>query len=255
MVAERSFHAPLGRIHVALQHDLGVRRHAMIHRLAPHHVNGLAAQKAREHHLVYAGWQRRGRRIDRRRRRAEHHRHLQPLLLALGVPVVLGAALVQVPVHTERLIVEDLEPIHADVALAGVRIVREHQRQGDVAAAIVGPALQDRQLRELEVLTTVHLLARRGGDQPRSGRGNAAELVQRLELAAEALGWPGERQGQQVLDLRAQVFPAVNAQGPRRPPIGAEGIHHDRHGATLHVAEQQGRAVQLAHPVGDLGDL
>ena len=188
VVAERTFHPPLGRINVALQHDLGVGRHVMVHRLAAHHVHGLAAQKAGEHHLVYARWQWRRRRINRRRRGAEYHRHLQPLLLALGVPVVLGAAFVQVPMHPERLIVENLEAIHADVALAGVGIVREHQRQGDVAAAVIGPALQDGQLRELEVLTAIHFLARRGGDEPRPGSGNAAELVQCLELATEVLG-------------------------------------------------------------------
>jgi hypothetical protein len=59
--------------------------------------------------------------------------------------LVLGAALVRLPVHAEGSIVEHLQTVHADVAGAGEGIAREHGGQRDVASAVAGPALQDRQ--------------------------------------------------------------------------------------------------------------
>src|SRR5207253_529929 len=66
--------------------------------------------------------------------------------------LVLGAALVGLPVHAEGPIVEDLEPVHPDVARAGARVPGEHARQRDVAAAVLGPAAEHRHVGALNAL-------------------------------------------------------------------------------------------------------
>jgi len=71
----------------------------------------VAAQPSREDDLVDAGRQRRGGRVDHRRIAAERDRDghaVGRFTLRLGDPMVLGAALVGLPVHAERAIVEYL---------------------------------------------------------------------------------------------------------------------------------------------------
>ena len=48
--------------------------------------------------------------------------------------------------HAGGLPVEDLHAVHAAIAFAGGRVIREDQREGDEAPAIVGPAVQNRKL-------------------------------------------------------------------------------------------------------------
>ena len=65
---------------------------------------------------------------------------------------MLGGDLLPLPVHAGGLAVVDLHAIHADVALAGARVARVHAGQRDEAAAVVRPALENREKIEIEVV-------------------------------------------------------------------------------------------------------
>jgi hypothetical protein len=69
-----------------------------------------------------------------------------------GFAIVLGGDLLALPVHAGGLAVVDLHAVHADVALAGARVAGDDAGQGDEAAAVVGPALEDGELVEVEVV-------------------------------------------------------------------------------------------------------
>ena len=60
--------------------------------------------------------------------------------------VMLGALLVRLPVHAGGAFVVNLNAVHATIALAGFRVLREDHRERDVAAAVFGPALEDREI-------------------------------------------------------------------------------------------------------------
>ena len=154
VVAERPLLPALARGHPALQHDLGLRRHLEVARHAARELDAPAAEPAGEDDLVHAGRERRGGRVDQRRIGAERDRHGHPRAGARRLErhaLVLGAALVGLPVHAERHVVEDLQPVHADVARPGARVAREHRGQRDVAAPVAGPAAEDRQARERRI--------------------------------------------------------------------------------------------------------
>ena len=117
-------------------HDLGVGGYLHVHRLALHDLDALVAQEAGEEQFVHARRQRRAGGIDAGGVRADGHGDLHALLLAalaLGVAEVRRAALVNLPVHADGLVVVDLHAIHADVALAGLRVFRVAHRQRQVA--------------------------------------------------------------------------------------------------------------------------
>ena len=117
---------------------------------------------------------------------ADGHRHLHA---ALRGPVVLGRVLVDVPVHAGGLLVEHLQPVHAHVARARPRMPGEHQRQGDVAAAVQRPALEDRQRLQVDLVAGEHhFLAGAALDHSGLQGGQVLEPPEGLELVPGAVG-------------------------------------------------------------------
>ncbi len=139
MVPEWPFGATLARFHVTFQHDLGVGRHLEIDGAALHHVHRLAAQEAREHHLVDDAREWSGGRVGDGGVGADGHGYLQA---PAGGAIVVGCVLVQVPMHAGRAGVVDLQAVHARVAHARARIPGEDHRKGDEPSAVQRPALQ-----------------------------------------------------------------------------------------------------------------
>ena len=95
---------------------------------------------------------------------------------------MLGGILLALPVHAGGLAVVDLHAIHAHVALAGARIAGDDAGQGDEAAAVEGPALQNREVEDGEVVAEDHFLAGRvfGGDGFWEDIADGRELGQHL---------------------------------------------------------------------------
>ena len=146
VIAERPLAAALAGLDVAFEDDLRVGRHFHVDRDALHELDAVAAKEPGEHQLVEPFGHRRRGGIRERGIRTERDRDRQPPVQPLGDAVMLRAALVPLPVHAGRARVEHLHPVRADVAHARLGILGEHERQRDVAATVLGPAFQDRQL-------------------------------------------------------------------------------------------------------------
>ena len=103
---------------------------------------------AGQHQLVEPLGHRRGGGIVQDGIGAERDGDVEPLAEPLGDAMVLGAALVPLPVHAGRPPVVHLHAVGADVAHAGFGIARDDERQRDERAAVLRPGLEHRQLVE-----------------------------------------------------------------------------------------------------------
>ena len=158
MVAERPFHAALGGVNLSLDDELGVFGHFDVNGFGFHQMDRTFAQKTGKQHLVNAGRKRRGGGIRDSRIAAKHNRHVDLLLFGLVTPRMFRADLVHLPVHARRALVEHLNAVHADVALARIRVIGEHKGQGDVAPAVLRPAVQNGQLVQINVVACIERL-------------------------------------------------------------------------------------------------
>ena len=149
VVAKRPFLAQrLLRVHVAFDDKVRVGRHFQVVGLALDQFDGLLAQIAGEQELIQAVGQRRGGAEGEHRVAAEEHRHGHARAGFVVTPPMPRADLLQLPVHAGGALVIDLHAIHADVALAGIRVLRDHARQRDEAPAVQRPALLDGQIQQ-----------------------------------------------------------------------------------------------------------
>jgi hypothetical protein len=170
------------------------------------------------------------------------------------IAIVLGGDLLALPVHAGGLAVVDLHPIHADVALAGARVAGDDAGEGDEAAAVVGPALEDGKVVEVEVVAANDFLAGGvfGADGFGEGAGEFAELREHFELVEEAFGgFEVEQAGDAVGD----VVEIINAESQGHAPLAAELVDEDLvAGMALYVFEEERGAAGFGDAVGDLGD-
>ena len=123
VVAERPLVTQrLDRIDVALDDDVGVGWHLEVAGFALDHLHRLAAQIAGEQKLIQPVRHRGGgaERIDRVAAEEDGHRH--PLASLVVATAVARGDFLQLPMHAGRLVVINLHPIHAEVAIAGVRV-------------------------------------------------------------------------------------------------------------------------------------
>ena len=141
VVAEGALGPPLLRVDVSLQDDLGRGGDLDVDGHALHHRDGLAPHETGEEHLVHVVGEGRGGGEHQRGVGADGAGDLQPPPAPLGATMVVRSVLVDLPVHRGRGRVEHLHAIDPAVALAGLRITREHERQGDVSSAVLRPAL------------------------------------------------------------------------------------------------------------------
>ena len=171
---------------------------------------------------------------------------------------MFGADFVHLPVHAGRALIEHLHAIHADIALARVRIVRKDQRQRDIAPAVLRPAVQDRQVAEIDIIAGQHdFLAaarRRGRDAAASSRGR--QLRQKLFRRAAA-SRPAAFPASAILRSRRRfdsksATPSAMLMRFREPKaLITSGMT-----TSSRVFKQQSRTAvrPLHHSVGDLRD-
>ena len=169
VVAERAFLPDLVLVDVALEHDLGVRGNLDADGHSLDELDRLAAEEAGHHELVDVLRQRRAGRVRGDRVEAERDGDLDA---AVGRERVGAAVLVDLPVHEGRAPVDDLHPVHADVAAAGLRVVRDDGRERDERRRVAGPAALDRELRQVDVVAReddllAHALASRSSGASR----------------------------------------------------------------------------------------
>jgi hypothetical protein len=225
---------------------------------------------------------------------AERDRQRHALALALPHAEVTGAVVVHVPVHRGEARAEHLHAVHADVAFAGVRVARVDAAEGDVAAgactargdaalcrgvvedlaarevAVEGPALDDRELREVSLLILQHdLLTDAVLHDLRRERRHLDQVRQPLHLLDERRR---DLRLHELLHAVGQRVERLTAQRLVDPVVAAERVDRDRDVGPLDVLKQQGFAAQrcggvavallvavggggLADAVADFGDL
>ena len=213
-------------------------------------------QKAREDHLVNVARQGRRRGIREDGICSNGNSDLDAVLaLLLCRTEVLRTVFMNMPVHARRILVVLLQTIHADVALASLGIFRKNERQRDEGAAVLGPALQDRQdverrivhlydflaRRFLDVLGEVHRLAHLRDER------DEIHLVRERDL----------RQTHEIAQIIGDLVKTLNAQSDAHAFHAAESVHEHGHVVALDVLEEQRDvllALHLGNTVGDLGD-
>src|SRR5581483_11144906 len=250
VVAERALLADLVLRDVALEHDLGARRHLDPDRDALDELDRLAAQEARHHELVDVLRERRARGVRGDRVEPERDGDLDP---PVGREVVGTAVLVDLPVHERRVPVDDLHPVHADVAAAGLRVVGDHGRERDERRGVARPAALDREETEIDLVAAEDdLLADALADRLRPRVGDRLELLQPAHLLDQAFR---RLHLEDVGELRGDVVEPLDAEGEAHPPLRAELVDQQRMLRTLRMLEEKGRPAGLDGAVDDLRDL
>ena len=238
MVPEGALRAHFIQIDVALQHNLGIRRHFQVVGLAGHHLHRLAPQEAREHHFVEVRWNRQHSRQCRRRIGANHHAYWNSAfgILRLRSPKMLRSVFLRLPVHSRRPLVVNLHPVHPDISFPGLWIPCKHQRKCDEASAILRPAFENGEGQEVHV--TSHLndfLASAGLHALGDKRTELRQLREHLDFVEE----PSRRlHGQESVNSRRHLIQILHFKRQRHSSHASKRI--DQHGMPrpLRVFEQ-----------------
>ncbi len=149
VIAERALVPQrLARIHVAFDDEVGIGRHFQIVGLALDELDRFFPQIAGEQEFIEPIGQRRGGGEGEDRIAAEENRDGHACAGFVIAAAVARADFLQLPVHAGGVVVVNLHAIHADVALAGVGVLRDHAGQGDEAPAIERPAFEDGEIEQ-----------------------------------------------------------------------------------------------------------
>src|ERR1039457_6224155 len=103
------------------------------------------------------------------------------------VAVMFRRNFLPLPVHAGSALVIDLHPVHADVALPGRRIARDHAGQRDEASAIFWPAFEDGEIEQREIVALDHFFTWAGGDGLGKKLAHLGKHRQHLHFVEEAL--------------------------------------------------------------------
>ena len=251
VVAERAFDADVVTRDRPLEDDLGVRRDFQVHGLAADELHRLAAQEAGEHELVDVVWERRARGVRRHGIEPDRDGYRDPPVLGreeIGPPV-----LVHLPVHVGGACIDHLHPVHAEVADARLRVLRDDRGKRDEGGRILRPAALDRKPAEVHIVALEHdLLARSLRDGLRHGVGDRLQLQEASHLLHETLR---RLHVEHLAQLRRRVVELLDAQGEAHAPFGSELVDEERMRRSLRMLEEERRSSGLDDAVGDLRDL
>src|SRR5437870_1990887 len=258
MVAVRAFVRGLAGMDHAFQHDLRAGRHLQIAAQAFHELGARAAQQPRE--LVVAA--RIGHRCHggehRRRIGAERHGHREWGAGAreLVITEVERAAAMREPAHDDAVSPDHLLAVDAEVVPLLLWTACDSEAPSDERPGVTGPAVLDRQAREIDVVSFAHALV--AGRRRALLRRHVEQLLEEREFlpqVAQALGRLGLLQVREQLADFAQLARALDAHRRRNARDAAEEIGEHRDVMTGGPLEQQRRAAGAQHAIADLGHL
>ena len=186
---------------------------------------------------------------DRRRSRPRPRASLR--ILGTRAAEMLGAVLLRLPVHPRRALVEDLHAIAAHVALAGLRILRDHHRPGDVAPAVLRPALQDGKIKERKPLGADDLLAIAAANRLWEDRAKLGQFRQHLHFVEEPLR---RLHIENVRNPAGDFVERIHFQREVHPALAAHEVRHRRNSRSFRTLEKKRRAAGFDGAVGDFRD-
>src|SRR5438034_11287653 len=92
------------------------------------------------------------------------------------------------PMHRKRVVTQHLHAVHADIADAGRWVAGDDTAEGDVGAAVLGPADRHRELREIDVrVPQDRVLTGRPADALGGELGELGDTGQHRESAEQTL--------------------------------------------------------------------
>jgi hypothetical protein len=148
VVAKRSFRAHLAGLDISFEDEVHVGGNFEIHRFTLHQLHGFFADESGEQDFIESIGQGSGCRESVGRIATNGHCHwhsFAALIISLPVP---RPDLVDLPVHAGRLRVVHLHPVHSQVPLTCVRILRVHARKRNESSTVLRPALENRQIKQ-----------------------------------------------------------------------------------------------------------
>ena len=172
---------------------------------------------------------------------------------------MLGGDFLALPVHAGRALVVDLHAVHTDIALTGFGVARDDAGERDEAASVFGPALQDGEIEQREVVALDDFFARAGRNGLREELAHFGEHGEHLDFVEEALrGLDVE----ETADAIGDFVERVDFEGEIHAAGGAELVDEELlAGIALEVFEEERLAADtsllistLRNPVGDFGD-
>ena len=140
---------------------------------------------------------------------------------------VLGGYLLTLPVHAGGVAVVYLHAVHAEVALAGFGIAGGDAGEGDEAAAVSGPGLEDGEFQDVDVVAAADDFfagSLAGVDDFGKEAADFGELWEKLELVEHAGGGDGVEEG---VDALGDVVEGVDFEGETHAAFAAELVHQD----------------------------
>jgi hypothetical protein len=254
VIAEWTFSPQLIGLHITFQDEFGFCRDLQVHRQAADHGNGLLTDESREENFVNAPGEGSRSGVCCGRVCADSHGYGHA---SAGLPVflvVVRTVLVDVPVHPGSLAIEDLEPVHSRIASAGGETSSDDHRQGDERASILGPALQDREPREIHRISHVDDFLAGGFFHP---SGKELEKVQSHgQKADDVLHRFGRVQLDESTQPGGQCIEVVDTQGHADASGAPEGIGQDGEFRTLNPFKKKRLASSrtLGCEVGNVSD-
>lgn len=253
VVAEGAFAATFVGLHISLEHELTFSGDLQIHGLALHQLHGRLAQEPREKELVHLVGNRRRGGVCGDGIRPQSHRHFQAFPALFRQVMVVGPALVAVPVHAGGGLVEHLHAIHAHIAHACLGILRDDKGHGDEGPGVLRPRGEDGEHGEIDVLAGQHdVLATTAGDVLGKDVGHARELGQHLKFLDDAVRFLDLDEFENLL---GHVVQAVHLQGLVHALVGPVEVRENWKFAVLDVGEQKRRPIAFRGAVGDFRDL
>jgi hypothetical protein len=155
--------------------------------------------------------------------------------------------------HADGALVVALQPVHAEIALASLGVLRVGEAEVHERTAVVRPGRDRGNAVQIDLGALVdHVLAGRVLHLLRRHVLELTELAERVLQPA-----PADRELclHQVADAVADLIQTVRAQGECHPAIGAEQVDRERHLAAGGLLEQQPWTSGPHDPLDDLGDL
>ncbi len=157
------------------------------------------------------------------------------------------------PVQADRPRVLLLQPVHAEVASAGLGVLGVGQAQVEEDAAVLRPGADAGQQRQVDVAVLQDdLLHGSGADLAWRNRAQAGELAERVAQAADAVR---ELRAEQLTDALTDLVEPIDAERAGHPPLRAEQVDGQREPAAAGALEQQRRAALTHHSLDDPGHL
>ncbi len=141
------------------------------------------------------------------------------------------------PMHPGGPGVVNLHPVHAHVALPGLRVLREHQRKRDESTAILRPALQYRKIQQVDVASLPHnLLARPILHALWEKRSQFRQLWQHLQLVEQALR---RLHVHEPANPRRHVIQLIYLESQFHPPLASKRVDQQLIPRPLRFLKQQ----------------